>query len=237
MFTANYQSLYGVRDIMRLAKNARLKIPNERMALTIFPVPSRFAARAEFKESQEWLDKFSKELEEFYFDWLPKYINPRIVLEKVKIPQVDYFSFGEKLAVAEHGTSDPKGMGYIYSKIASLLASDFQDLEALLGQEYLAKKIEFEKEGNVEIALNNQKIKGFEYDLFISYANDSITRQWIIEILLPKLKDYLAFFLGYEPKIFMDVYEISPSELIVDVVRNGLRNSKILLPIITSKYF
>ncbi len=75
MFTANYQSLYGVRDIMRLAKNARLKIPNERMALTIFPVPSRFAARAEFRESQEWLDRFSKELEEFYVDCLPKYMN------------------------------------------------------------------------------------------------------------------------------------------------------------------
>jgi len=115
LFTANHQSLYGVRDIMRYAKIARQKLEVDRMALTILPVPTRFGSRVEFKESQEWLDRFADTLKEFFADWLPVWIEPKHVLEQVKIPQVDYFSFGEKLAVAEHGTSDPESMGFIYA--------------------------------------------------------------------------------------------------------------------------
>ncbi len=96
MFTANYQSLYGVRDVMRLAQRARQMLANDRMPLTIFPLPSRFGVRSEFHESQEWIDRFEEALTEFYEDWLPKWARPRFVLEQVKIPQVDYFGFGEK---------------------------------------------------------------------------------------------------------------------------------------------
>jgi MinD-like ATPase involved in chromosome partitioning or flagellar assembly len=42
MFTANYQSLYGVRDVMRLAQHSRQRLDYDRMPLTIFPLPSRF---------------------------------------------------------------------------------------------------------------------------------------------------------------------------------------------------
>ena len=117
MFTANYQSLFGVSDIVKYIQNARQKLDVDRMVLTVLPIPSRFGTRVEYKESQEWLDRIADILKDCYRDWLPKWIEPKYILEKIKIPQIDYFSFGEKLAVVEQGTNDPESMGYIYAKI------------------------------------------------------------------------------------------------------------------------
>src|SRR5690606_10739612 len=119
---------------------ARQQLSVDRMTLTILPIPARFGTRVEFKESQEWLDRFANILKECFNDWLPKWIEPRYILEQIKVPQIDYFSFGEKLAVVEQGTSDPEGMGFIYSKISDLLASDFAGLEAFVGSRYYHKK-------------------------------------------------------------------------------------------------
>jgi MinD-like ATPase involved in chromosome partitioning or flagellar assembly len=41
MFTANYQSLYGVRDVIRLAQTARQSLAYDRMPLAVLPLPSR----------------------------------------------------------------------------------------------------------------------------------------------------------------------------------------------------
>ena len=41
MFTANEQSLLGVRDVMRYARRARQALPFTRMQLAVIPVPSR----------------------------------------------------------------------------------------------------------------------------------------------------------------------------------------------------
>ena len=112
----------------------------DRMAVTILPVPSRFGTRVEFKQSQEWLDRIADILKDSFSDWLPKWIEPRYVIEQIKIPQVDYFSFGEKLAVAEQGTNDPKSMGFVYAKLANFLASDFTDIENFIGKTYYAEK-------------------------------------------------------------------------------------------------
>jgi hypothetical protein len=42
MFTANYQSLYGVRDVMRLAQKARQALAYDRITLTVLPLPARW---------------------------------------------------------------------------------------------------------------------------------------------------------------------------------------------------
>src|SRR5690349_15486969 len=43
MFTANYQSLYGVRDTVRLAQSARDALAYARMQLRVLPVAARFS--------------------------------------------------------------------------------------------------------------------------------------------------------------------------------------------------
>ena len=110
MFTANFQSLYGARDVMRLAQQSRQRLSFDRMLLNVIPLPSRFGTRSEFRESKKWLDEFAKTLGEFFAEWLPSNASPRQVLERMKIPQVDYFSFGERLAVVEDSSSDSEGM-------------------------------------------------------------------------------------------------------------------------------
>ena len=146
MFTANYQSLFGIKDTVEFINKARQSLEVDRMALTILPVPSRFGTRVEFQQSQEWLDRIDDILMHLITDWLPKWVESRHAFEQIKIPQMDYFSFGEKLAVYEQGTSDPEGMGFVYSKIADLIASDFQEIASFVGQEYFSgRKKEFQK--------------------------------------------------------------------------------------------
>ena len=121
MFTANYQSLYGVRDVMRLAQKARQCLEYDRMPLSILPLPSRWGIQ-EFQETQVWLDRVAEGVKEFYDDWLPRSLRVRDVVEIIKVPQSDFLDFGEKLAVAEQGTADPQGMGFVYEKVARFIS-------------------------------------------------------------------------------------------------------------------
>jgi cellulose biosynthesis protein BcsQ len=236
MFTANNQSLYGVRDIMRYVQSARQKLANDRMALTILPVPTRFGTRVEFVESQKWLDLFSEALKEFYSDWLPKWIDAKYVLEQIKIPQIDYFSFGERLAVAEQGTSDPEGMGFVYAKIASLLSSDFEDLVSFIGQSfYESKKKEYQQKKEEEDLKLKASVE-FDYDVFISHTHDSMTVHWLKEFL-PVFKEYLEEELGHTSKIFVDDTEIYSGDTWVETVIKSLQKSRILLAIVSPDYF
>lgn len=98
MFTATAQSVYGVRDVMRLAQEARQRLPYERMRLSVLPVPSRWATH-EFREGQIWIDRISEAMHEFVADWLPTPLTTRDMVEALKIPQHEYFAYGEKLAV------------------------------------------------------------------------------------------------------------------------------------------
>jgi cellulose biosynthesis protein BcsQ len=225
MFTANYQSLFGIRDIIKYIQTARQKLEVDRMALTILPIPSRFGTRVEFKESQEWLDRIADILKDCFSDWLPKWIEPRYILEQVKVPQIDYFSFGEKLAVTEQGTNDPEGMGFTYSRIASLLATDFMDIESFVGAEYFSSKKEI-YENNISITkeLSNSD---YIYDVYISYPRTLYP--WVKELLIPILLEYLTDELEYTPQIFFDINEINTGDGISNNLESSLQKSKTLL--------
>jgi cellulose biosynthesis protein BcsQ len=226
MFTANYQSLFGIRDVIKYIQVSRQSLSFQRMALTILPIPSRFGSRVEFKESQEWLDRIADLLKDCFNVWLPKWIEPRFILEQVKIPQIDYFSFGEKLAVLEQGTSDPEGMGYIYSKIASLLSSEFSEIQSFVGDEiYQTKKDEYLKNNSESIVLQSNDYK---YDVFIS--SPKFAYQWVKELLIPSLNEYLYDKLdGIQPSIFFEVIEQNIDETISLNLKNSLQKSKTLL--------
>jgi len=226
MFTANYQSLFGIRDIVNYIHSARQKLAVDRMALSILPVPSRFGTRVEFKESQEWLDRIADILKDCFDDWLPKWITPRYVLEQIKIPQVDYFSFGEKLSVVEHGVSDPEGMGYIYSRLAALLVSDFSDIETFIGASY------FKQKKQEYLSARNESAAPVEtgrrlYEIYISGPRAAY--QWTRELLLPALTEYLSEQLGHEPAIFYEATESSSVESWPVAIKNALESSKVLV--------
>ena len=103
-----------------------------RPPLTVLPILSRFDRGDEVAEADRWLKRFSVELKPFFDDWLPKRFAPQQIIELTKIPYVTLFSFGEKLPVLTHGTSDPQLPGYYYRNLARLLESDFREAAAII---------------------------------------------------------------------------------------------------------
>ena len=160
VFTANYQSLMGVKDVVLSAQEARQMLAFDRMPLLILPIPSRFDGRTEFEESQKWLKIFSDELRPFYADWLPKKAMPLQIIEKNKLPYVAYYSFGEKLPVMIEGTSDPESLGSAYLTNAMLLSSDLQGIAGFLRDENISINLRDDSKSSI---LNRQKSRSLSY--------------------------------------------------------------------------
>ena len=224
MFTANLQSLYGVRDVMRLAQQARQTLAYDRMPLSVLPLAARWGVQ-EFQETRIWVDRVAEATQEFFEDWLPKGISPRDVIEAVKIPQVAYFGFGERLAVVEQGTSDPQGMGFVYDKLASFIASDFAKVDALVG----AQKVE---KAASEVS-TPAPVMSYLHDIFFSY--DVSMSDWVLEFT-ERLKEELTALRDQPLNTFIDVQEIQAGDLWTEKLSESLLRSKVLVAFITPRY-
>jgi hypothetical protein len=231
MFTANLQSLYGVRDVMRLAQQARQTLAYDRMPLSVLPLASRWGVQ-EFQETQIWLDRVAEATKEFFEDWLPKGISPRDVIEAVKIPQVAYFGFGERLAVVEQGTTDPQGMGFVYDKVASFIASDFAQVDALVGEQKVQKAASEVARPAAE-AVRSVAPASYLYDVFFSY--DISMSDWVLEFT-DRLKEELTALRSEAPNIFIDVQEIRAGDLWEEKLFESLLRSRVMVAFITPRY-
>ncbi len=199
------------------------------MALTVLPIPSRFGTRVEFKESVEWLERIADILKDCYADWLPKWIEPKFILEQIKIPQIDYFSFGEKLAVVEQGTNDPEGMGFIFSKIATLIATELSDVESFVGSEYYqTRKNEY---GERNPANKKQTEDEYLYDVYISYPRELYP--WVRELLIPTLVEYLHDELDRTPDLYLDINDPNSNEMVSLASENAFQRSRTYIIVMT----
>jgi len=134
VFTANWQNLEGVVDTLRRAQRGRQELGYDRPPALVLPVLSRFESRTELESANEWLARAASMLGDCYADWLPRGVDPRLALERTKLPHVAYFGFGERLAVQLQGTSDPESLGYAYNTVARLIDSRLRDApEVILG--------------------------------------------------------------------------------------------------------
>jgi len=234
LFTANYQSLYGVRDIIRLAIDARARLAYDRMQLSVLPLLARFSSGTEFVESQEWIGRTAKTLSEFYADWLPTWLKPIQVVEALKIPQVDYFGFGEKLAVVEHGISDPQGMGYVYDKVAQLLMSGLQNVESVLN---ITPSPSISRE--ITVTAQAMSLKpvppDYEFDVYVSYSRQTVITEWL-RGFVDELQGWLSDELGREAIICFETTEISPADSFRERLKTQLLHSRLLLPILSIEY-
>ncbi len=140
VFTANEQSLAGAIDVARRAQKGRQALSFDRRGLTVFPIPARFDSRTEQEEADLWMKRFSDALSPFLADWCPRDVAPRTFLERIKIPHVPYFSFGEKLPVVTHTLTDPDLPGFYYQNIASVLVGRFAE-DSILSVCGIAKKV------------------------------------------------------------------------------------------------
>ncbi len=134
VFTANSQSIDGIKEIALSAQKARQDLAYDREQVLFFPLLSRFDSRAEFEVSQKWLKCASESLVDFY-DWLPETYSAYDFLEQTKLPHIARFSFGEELPAIDQRITDPEGLSHAYQKTAELLANKFSEesIHRLLG--------------------------------------------------------------------------------------------------------
>jgi cellulose biosynthesis protein BcsQ len=132
VFVANNQNVDGIVDILRRAQLGRQKLAYDRPPALVLPVLSRFDSRTELEFVNEWLSLAANRLREFYSDWLPRHVDPRIILEWTKLPYVAYFGFGEKLAVILQGVTDPDSLGYAFNSVEKLIDTQLADVSSVL---------------------------------------------------------------------------------------------------------
>jgi cellulose biosynthesis protein BcsQ len=124
LFVTNYQNINGIRDMMARAVRARSKLPIHRSKLLGVPVPARDERDREYQKSVEWQQTFAREFGDLYREWLPKDVQPADALNKLFIPYVAGWSFGECIPVleSERERSDPTSLGAAYARLATLLS-------------------------------------------------------------------------------------------------------------------
>ncbi len=214
LFTATDQNLKGILDIAPKSRNARKKLPFDRLSLRTVPIPSRFDSAEEFKISQAWLDRFSKKLKRLYSNWLPRTVQRREFLELSKIPYISYFSFGEKLPVVEQGATDPTGLGYAYETLAALLANKLENIDELM-----------EARNNfLRSAVKNGR--PLVKEIFISYAWGGESQ---------KIADELYQVFQKKGAIVQDQQHLSFGERIMDFIKR-MSTGKCVIVVISEKY-
>jgi MinD-like ATPase involved in chromosome partitioning or flagellar assembly len=233
MFTANHQSLYGVRDVMRLAQEARHSLAHDRAQLSIVPLASRFGG--DFREAKEWLDRTAEAMAEFYRDWLPAWSNPREIAEHLKVPHVDYFGFGEKLAVVEQTTTDPYGMGAAYEKVAGLLAADLRNAEEVF--QLRRPRLEAEPLAMRRTPAQARSAEAeYRYDLYVSYDHSAKVEEWL-RPFVEFLHSRLHALIGRPVSTFFDYRVLETGSSFPSEVAHALSRSRLLLAVITPRYF
>jgi hypothetical protein len=119
---------------MNRAVEARGKMPVNRSKLLAVPMPSRDERDREYDKSVEWQRIFAHEFNDLYREWLPTGVTSADALNRLFIPYVASWSFGEHIPVVEHERerSDPTSLGAAYARLATLLSHrlDWSAIEA-----------------------------------------------------------------------------------------------------------
>jgi cellulose biosynthesis protein BcsQ len=125
LFVTNRQNMDGIRSIMERATAARKKLPVDRSKLLGVPIPARDEVYNEYDKSLEWREIFASNLGYLYKEWLPKEVTPSDALNRLFIPYVTHWSFGERIPVleSERELHDPTTIGNAYARIATLLVN------------------------------------------------------------------------------------------------------------------
>lgn len=226
LFTANYQSLYGVLDTMALARSARERLAYDRMRMRVLPVPARFSQNTAAVEAQEWLGRIADALGPFYQEWLPAQQTARQLTQDLAIPQVDSYGFGEKLAVVERDQGVGDAMISVYERIADLLTqvTDAADAVVALSKSLLA-----------ETAPQLQPTLDYQFDLFVSHASGTVLDEWL-DRFVAELRLAAAPYLGRELRVYFDHTQVRTEDEWPEPVREGLLRSRLLLAIVTPEY-
>lgn len=156
MFTANSQSVDGVAEVMRRAKAAQELLAEERARLVVLPVLCREDRKTEYEQSEAWRRRIAETLRPFYEDWVRKDVTAEDVVRKLYLPQIPYWSFGERLPVIERPEEieDPATLGAAYARLATLIdnGADWSAMESLASPHQLKEERAKAAKAEAEVA-------------------------------------------------------------------------------------
>jgi hypothetical protein len=120
-------------------------------------------------------------------------------------------------------------MGFVFDRIAALLASEFKDLTPLVGpQTAQAAAAAVPAEAPPALAMADG------YDVFVSY--DRSVTEWIIDFI-EVLREEMALRHARSTRIFADIREVALGSAWQDEVVQALRRSKVMLALVSPSYF
>lgn len=134
LFTTTESSVGGALSVLERARTAQEHLPVDRRRLLAVPVPARDESRTEYLRAAGWKREFASRFTELYRDWLPSAVTPEEAVERLRIPYIPYWSFGERLPAIEESTNDPASLGHAYEILARLLAARLDWSAALQGE-------------------------------------------------------------------------------------------------------
>jgi Mrp family chromosome partitioning ATPase len=142
VFTTSYQSVEGIRDVMQRARAARSQLPVARARLAAVPLLSRDGRKEESDTAKQWRAKIAERLGDLYKDWLPAGVTPEDVLLTLYIPQLAYWSFGERLAVIERReeAGDAASIVAAYIKLGRFLETEL-NWTSVVGGEVIPSEV------------------------------------------------------------------------------------------------
>lgn len=131
LFTANLQSIRGAVDIARRANAARDRMPYDRPQLPVLPVLSRFDAREEYRQSEEWRRICLSETKTLFHTWLDREVQVDQMSRHLTLPYVSYWSFGEQLPVRFESTPASDQISFGLETVAAVIAHHYGRTELL----------------------------------------------------------------------------------------------------------
>lgn len=138
VFTTNEQSMEGVADVLESVKASQSGyLKNvDRAPMIVVPLPARDESYAERELAARWRrELLVPRLRKVYEELLPTTVSVERAVQRLKIPYVARWSFGESLPVVEEvqggGIVDPSGIGFAYELLTRFIKGGFkwQDIE------------------------------------------------------------------------------------------------------------
>jgi len=127
VFTANEQSIEGVREVARQSLRKQNLLDVDRTRMLAIPLLGRDESQTEYEQSLKWKKRIASAMTDIYSDWLPQDVHPVTALTQLSLPYVPYWSFGERLPVFEkpEELNDPRSLATAFSRVATLLVNWF----------------------------------------------------------------------------------------------------------------
>jgi cellulose biosynthesis protein BcsQ len=136
LFTPNQQSLDGALRVAKSAAAAQKKQPIDRAQMRVVPVVTRVEMN-EYEQYRAWMARVAEASAPFIRAWGDEEDEPvdaHTIMQRLAVPQVLYWSYGERLAALIDEPNDPRSVRYAHDTLAALLGREFERVGDLLTQ-------------------------------------------------------------------------------------------------------